>query len=158
MRHARLLAMPIKSRPERNVLSYWKTQHFKALQDAWYKRLSDVGFKDSEEPVGDEMELKQSSYQDTRPDRYSELTRQTREEYYMILSEYAKEAIFEREVDQVIMMMRSSGSRIKEIRDELKKIGKSRCLLSIRIIIRRYEVKWGIKKYTPRQMNNYKTA
>lgn len=132
-------------------MTFWKSQHFKALQKDWYKRLEDLGFRDAEKIVGDELVLRQCAahmYKDT-----DELSRQHKADYYNILSQQVHHATFSNNVDQLILSLYADGKKIKAICDELEKIGERRCRGTIRYTIRKYEMSWGMKEYTPQQLN-----
>lgn len=155
-----LLKLPIKHQafPQArgtNCLTYWKSQHFKALQKLWYQRLQTAGFTDAEKVIGDELELKQTAYHHYRG--ADELTRQSKEAYYEVLSAHVHVAAFETDVDALILSWYADGKKIKAIYIELERLGKRRCRGTIRFTIRKYEVIWGIRKYTPKQLNK-KTA
>ncbi len=131
---------------------YWKSSSFKALQKAWYQLLKDAGFQDAEKNIGDEMELKQHAAYPLRHLK-SDLDRQSKEEYFNLLSQNIQDTEFVNEVDETVLVLYSDGKKIKEICAYLNEIGEQRCRAAIRFIIRRYEMKWGMKTYTPRQLN-----
>lgn len=132
-------------------MTYWKSQPFKALQRAWYAKLREHGFDDAEEMVADEMRLKQSA---TFPYRHvDELGITTKETYYSLLSQYVQESVFQNDIDHLIMSMFAEGSKIKRIVEALEKRGEARCRGTVRYTIRKYEMKWGMKDYSPKQLN-----
>lgn len=146
------LSVTLRQRPLRdNGLSYWKNQHFKALQAAWYKRLSDDGFEDAEEIIGDDLELSKNVYNTHW--WINETDRIAREEYYDQLSHRVREFDFISIVDELILTWFADGKRIKDIVIDLRDMGKTRCRQTIMFTIRRYEMLWGMKKYTARQLN-----
>lgn len=132
-------------------MTFWKSPSFKALQDAWYQRLADEGFRDQEVLVKGEMQLKwdaQRAYMRMKP-----LCREMREAYFRLLAQKVQENGFRSEIDRLILMRYAEGAKIKLIIEELKAIGKTRCRNSVTFIIRRYEMEWGLKEYTPKQLN-----
>ncbi len=133
-------------------MTFWKTKEFKALQDAWYRRLESLGFQDAERSIGHEMRLKKlashSAYRDA-----DELTIESKTQYFNILSEKINEAEFLSEVDRLVMTWYCDGMNIKHICIELDKLGMKRGRDTIRWTIRKYEMRWGMKQYTPRQLH-----
>lgn len=138
-------------------MTFWKTKSFKELQKAWYVRLEEEGFQDVELHSGNELFLKRYSFSivDKRCKDWPLRCRQLREVYYALLSAKVHDAVFRNEVDELILVLYANGTKIKIIAEELEKLGKRRCRNAIRFIIRRYEVAWGIREYTPQQMNKY---
>lgn len=136
-------------------MTYWTTQHFKALQKAWYDKLKAQGFDDAEVLVKDELYLKQPSNAEfTRQmQRLDELTRQSREDYYRVVSQLVQQTAFKSSIDAIIMTCHASGMRIVRIREEIAKTGHSRTRHAIRFRIRVFEMKWGLRSYTPQKLN-----
>lgn len=132
-------------------MTYWTTQHFKALQKAWYERLQEGGFQDAEVMVGGELDLRQNACHPYRDN--SEITRSCKEAYYQFVAQKVQETVFTSDVDHLILARHADGKRIKHICEELEGIGKSRTRGTIRFRIRVYEMKWGLKQYTPKQLN-----
>ncbi len=136
-------------------MTYWSSEHFKALQKAWYQRLKDSGFQDAEEMIGEELKLKQRAacnvYQGA-----DKLTRETKETYFRFVSQMVQETEFKREVDRLIMTRHAEGMKIKRICEELRRAGLARGRQTVRHRIRIYEMKWGLRQYTPRQLNYLK--
>ena len=133
------------------TLSYWTTTHFKALQKAWYQRLEESGFEDAEVLVGHEMELRQTADHDFYA--ASDLKRTTAAAYYQFVSRKVQETVFTNDIDRIIMSRHAEGAKQKAIVDELASLGIKRVRETIRFKIRVYEMKWGIRSYTPRQLN-----
>ena len=132
-------------------MTFWKTASFKALQKSWYRRLKSSGFQDAEDLVGGELVLKQVA---AHPYRGSdELTRVTKEAYYRLLGNHVNQERFESEIDRTILTMFSEGRKIKHICEELIRKGMKRDRYTVRVRIRIYEMKWGLREYTPRQLN-----
>ncbi len=132
-------------------MTFWKTQHFKALQKAWYRRLEESGFTDAEEMIAGELVLRQTAHHVYRGT--DEITRGTKEDYFRVMASLVQEAEFSCEVDRIIMTRYAEGKKIKVILEELASMGKRRCRGTIRYKIRTYEMKWGMREYTPRQLN-----
>lgn len=133
-------------------MTYWKSQQFKALQKAWYERLEAEGFKDVERIIGDDSVLRLSAaapYRDV-PDPFN---REMQELYYVVLGQKVHEAEFKNEVDRLILTWYADGRKINFICDELRKLGETRYRGTIRYTIRKYEMKWGMRKYTHHQLN-----
>jgi len=126
-------------------VTYWKTQHFKALQKAWYERLEAAGFQDAEILIDGEPMLR-SIQTFTQPENIG------KEEYFTIVAQYVHEAEFETEIDRVILFRHAEGQPYKSIADELKRMGHKRCLKTISDRIRIHVVKWGIPKYVPKHL------
>lgn len=133
-------------------MTFWKTKEFMGIQQEWYRALEKHGFIDAEKKIGGEMELKQSA---SAPYRHIKrlLDIQTKEDYYTRIAQNVHEAKFRNKVDQHIMVLHSLGYRIKDICAELVLIGEKRCRDTIRYVIRRYEMAWGMRIYTRRQLN-----
>ncbi len=132
-------------------MTYWKSPVFKALQQAWYAKLADKGFEDAEEMVGADMMLKQiaaHSYRDM-----DELGITTKAAYYRALGEMVQVSVFQSDVDRMILTMFAEGSKIKQIIDALAGKGSRRCRKTVMVTIRRYEMIWGLRQYTPQQLN-----
>lgn len=131
-------------------MTYWKTEHFKALQNKWYQRLEAEGFQDVEEVICGEHLLRQCNIMRLRtPDGGTEIMRrQVKELYYTLIAQRVEESEFKREVDKIILVLHATGSLILEIRDELTKRGMPRHRNTITNTIQRYEIKWGLRKKT----------
>lgn len=132
-------------------MTYWKNQTFKELQDEWYQRLKDDGFDDAEESVGEEMRLKQNAEHAFA--WVDEVEFVATEAYFNFVSQMVQVTPFRNDVDRIILESHAAGKKIKHICAELASIGKKRHRASIRYRIRVYEMKWGIRKYTRKQLN-----
>lgn len=132
-------------------MTFWKNPGFKALQKTWYKHLEDSGFKDAEMMVDSRLTLKESACKPYR--KAPEVIRETREAYYNILAQKIQEAEFIHEIDKLILTWHADGMKAVSICIELQAIGVSLNRNTIRYRIRRYEAAWGIREYTPRQLN-----
>lgn len=131
-------------------MTFWKAAHFKELTKEWYKRLKEDGFQDIEQ---DERYLKENSYKAYQG--ADEITRDTKLLYFTLLTHHIGRAEFKTEVDRIVLLMRSEGAKIKSICDYLSSIGESRTRVTVRIIIRRYEMAWGMREYTSNQLGRY---
>jgi hypothetical protein len=121
-------------------------EEFKALQDLWYKKAQDSGFKDIENTNGNERYLKTDAL-----DSYGKEKDKDRivavEEYFTILSHIAEdpETKYKDPSHKIIMIRFAEGAKIKNIVAELQLLGLSRDRKNVRLIIRRYEEKWKLK-------------
>ena len=132
-------------------MHFWQRKSFKDLQKVWYQKVANSGFNDIECVVGDEQELIQSS---TYPFRYnpSMVERQNKQLYFEELSSHVQEETFKNEVDEIILTKRAEGMKIKEILEELQRLGHKRARETVRFTIRKYENSWGIRSWQPNQM------
>lgn len=136
-------------------MTYWKTQHFKAMQAAWYAKLASDGFEDAEVVVGCDLLLRQAAEHPYRDK--DEVQIATREDYYRILAQkLEQERSFRNDVDRMILALFVLGTKIQRIVEILEREGKRRCRMTIRMTIRKYEMAWGIRKYSFRQLNRPK--
>jgi len=125
---------------------------FKLLVRIWNKKLEESGFEDHEIEIGGERALKQRASNAYR--QASELERESRLAYYSLLGHMANNTEFPCRLEQLVMCMYSDGSSIKEIVEELIKQGLTdkRNRWRIRAIIRRWEVRWGLRSWSLKQM------
>ncbi len=131
-------------------MTFWKSANFKELTKDWYKRLKEDGFRDIEQ---DEEHLKDTSYKAYQG--ADEIVRETKLLYYTLISQNVGRTSFPNEVDGIILMLHAEGNNIKRICDKLCEYGLSRNRHTVRVTIRRYEMLWGIRQYTPNQLNKY---
>lgn len=110
-----------------------------------------MGFEDAEVDLKGDRALKQKASNSYR--QAAELERESRLDYYCIVSNLAQNTKFHNILDEIVMVKHSDGATIKEIVDILKLKGISRDRKTIRYIIRRWQMNWGIKIWSPRQMN-----
>lgn len=134
-------------------MTYWKTAHFKAMQKAWYAKLKCEGFDDAEEIVGGDLLLKQLAAHPYRGQ--DELVITSKETYYRLLGQKLEETqdSFRNDVDRLILSSFAMGTKIQRIIEILEREGKTRCRNTIRFTIRKYEMQWGLRSYTPKQLN-----
>ncbi len=78
-----------------------------------------------------------------------------KEEYFTVMYQMSQDetTAFRNETDKYILIRHSEGLTAKEIIKELALLGKAMHRHSIRFIIRKYEMAWGIKSYTNKQLN-----
>ncbi len=133
-------------------------EKLRELQKHWYKVLERSAFKDIEKMVGGEFVLKQTAAHHLWD--VDQFDREMDEEYFRIIFQIANDeaTIYRNEIDKIIMVMHSDGSKIKDIIKTLENYGYTRRRNSIRIIIRRYEMEWNIRTYAPKQLNIYKKS
>ena len=132
-------------------MTFWKSPSFKTLQADWYQRLEDEGFEDIEEMICGDMMLRQiasHAYRDLDP---LEIT--SKEAYYRLLGQHILVEPFQNDVDKLILTMFAEGAKIKRIREALITRGKGRCRNTITFTIRKYEMRWGMREYTTKQLN-----
>ncbi len=137
-------------------MSFWKTTAFKALQQAWYARLEKEGFRDAEEIIGGEYVLKQIAAHPYRD--MDHLTIWAKESYYRLMCLQVQKGEFATEVDRLVLTMFAEGRRIKHIVEALHNLGTPRARNSVRFIIRKYEMRWGLREYTAKQLNKKESA
>lgn len=126
---------------------FWQTKKFKALQNKWEKKLLESGFVDAEKMFYGSLHLKQPVCNYVyRYNMFVEAVRENRQLYFELLGEFFHKEQFNDEVERLIMERRAEGVKIKHICEELKSL-KERChRQTVRLIIRKYEIKWGIRK------------
>lgn len=134
------------------MAEFWKTKAFLILSKEWDKRLKLCGFVDAEVNIKRDRALKQRATNSYR--QASELERDTRLDYYRILGYLANNTEFTNDLEKYVMIKHSEGHMIKEI---IEGLNFSRDRRTIRHIIRRWQMKWGIKHWSLRQMNLKKT-
>ncbi len=130
---------------------FWRTKKFKTLIVVWNKKLEISGFKDAEIEVKGDRALKQRATNAYR--QASELERESRLEYYSFLGYLAHNTKFEDLTEQLIMIRHSEGYEDKEIVEELKSMGCSKHRQTVSYIIKRWQMKWGVKNWSLKQRN-----
>lgn len=122
-----------------------ETQEFKKQQEEWYNRLKSEGFKDIEICLNGEFHLMQRS----RPTPTDEKL-----QYFQALTYFANNEPFDNKIDEFILIKRADGFKIKDISNEMKQMKLAHYHReSIRYIIRKYEMRWGLKFYKPSQLS-----
>lgn len=127
-------------------MKYYQTKQFRELEGAWEGKLKESGFEDIEKRVGSKKVMK--NHNDHASHYHKRL--EEKAEYYRILNECFLREIF---VDHKIMRDFVAGRKRAEIFRELLAMGHSIEYETVRFIVRRYEYRWGIKHYTPKEMN-----
>lgn len=127
------------------------------MQDAWYTKLRLEGFEDVEVMVQGELSLRRPDYMHYRVVDEDELGTKSAsvEAYYYALNQKleAEIALFRNEVDRLILSCFAMGTKITRIVEILAREGKPRCRNTIMFTIRRYEMQWGLRAYTRKQLN-----
>jgi hypothetical protein len=119
----------------------WDTEEYKELERKWYARLARNGFKDVEKQVGNKRVLKNPG---TNLGPYSRLKR----EYYSQVSSRIDQAQYDHKADKFIMACVAEGWTIVDICKELEKKRWKCNRKTVRLVIRKYEALWGIRKWT----------
>lgn len=130
-----------------------KGDDFRKLQQHWYQKLAERGFKDIERLRGEEYVLIQTAAYCYR--EVDAFERQMKEAYYRMMGQIVNDesTYFRNDVHKYILLRHAEGAKVKAITEELEKMGTPRHRHSVRFIIRTYEMEWGVKQYTPRQLN-----
>lgn len=129
---------------------FYETPEFKEQFAIWEEKLKEEGLQDIEKSIKGKRVLKQNS-----PNVYRQMDpvrREAKELYFRELGKCLHSACFDCSVDRVVMVLRSHGAKIVEICDSLAKMGMSRYRRTVRLIIRKYEDRWGIRSWRPDQL------
>jgi len=129
---------------------YYQTDEFRELAKEWEQILEDLGLPDIEKCLGEDRALKQNSsniYRQMDPVR-----REAKELYFRELNRALHTACFDCSVDRVVMVLKAEGTKIVEICMALENLGMKRYRRTVRLIIRKYEDRWGIKTWTQEQL------
>jgi hypothetical protein len=129
----------------------WRTKSFKNLLKTWNKKLEQTGFVDAEVELKEDRSLKQRATNSYR--QATELERDSRLEYFRIIGNLANNTKFPNDVEKLIMLRHSEGETINSILKEVKSNNGPRNRKTVRFTIRRWQMKWGIKYWTLKQMN-----
>lgn len=127
-------------------MKFYETEKFKKLSQEWEKKLQEDGFLDIEK----NGKIKQHASNCYR--QASAETRRAKEIYFDLLVEFASKEKFETHKERIIMTSLSEGCTRKQIFKRLQNLGYKIHYDMLRYIIKRFEYKWGIKNYTPKQM------
>lgn len=130
---------------------FWRTKGFKSLSIVWNKQLEQTGFKDAEIELKGDRALKQRSTNAYR--QATQLERDTRLDYYMLLGQWVNQTQFPNDLERYVMSRCAEGATIQEIISGIQRDGLFIHRQTVRHIIRRWQMKWGIKYWTPKQMN-----
>jgi hypothetical protein len=135
-------------------LKFWGKSKFKKLQNEWYRKLEESGFKDAEIILSDQNDwpaLKQRSMNVYR--QAPDVVRENKTLYFTLLGIHASAEVFDDHIKQFIMFKRAEGNQIQEISKELQARGERSHRQTIRYVIRFYENKWGVRKWTQKQLS-----
>ncbi len=136
---------------------FWKTKNFLSLQREWEKKLKDSGFEDIEEVIGGERRLRQAANNFSRSETSEQM--EAKSLYYDLIRRGVELEQFTNPMHKLILTRVGDAMEHKQILRELKKKywGYNRKYVpnihTIYFIIRRYEHKWKIKKWTLQQLN-----
>jgi DNA-binding NarL/FixJ family response regulator len=120
-----------------------RSKELRELQKQWYQKLEDDGFVDVEK-----RRRSSNVYTSDVKNGHHEVTREAKQRYYELLAHaYNTEQAFVSEDHRLIMKLASQGYSPGEIALAVPRDRKT-----IRIIIRRYENKWGVRQWTRKQM------
>lgn len=125
-------------------LKFWQTKKFKELEKQWYERLKDIGFTDEEKLLNGHSVLKQRTSNCYRS--AAAVEREAKSAYYTALAFYTGEQAFRDGVERLIMERRAHGKKIKEISIELRSLNQRCHRETIRLVIQKYEIQWGMRK------------
>ena len=122
-------------------------EEFKALQTHWYEKAKESGFNDIEPEIKRDLSC---FFRDK-----SQLEVATKQEYYQLINQwvYDETTQFRNDFDKHVMRLHAEGARIKDIVEHLHALGGNHGRQVVRLIIRRYEMKWKIRYYTRKQLN-----
>ncbi len=129
---------------------FYQTKAFKKLAEAWEEKLAKEGLPDIEKTIGEVQGLKQSAthvYQQMERDRI-----EAKEKYFRDLSSNIHTTNFDNDIECIVMTLKADGARICEICQALEAIGQKRYRRTVRLIIRKYEHKWGIRIWRQDQL------
>lgn len=158
-------------------MGFWRTPEFKALAAGWYDRLKRSGFADAEVEKGGRVHLKKWTsnaygfvgYDDGEFDERRHLKKWktkaatahayvAKERYFQALAECVSSCSFDRDVDRYVLGRKADGATNIQIARELKDGGmRPRHRLSVMVIVRKYEHRWGIRTWRPEHLDrNYR--
>lgn len=123
---------------------FWQSQTFKELEKEWDEKLKESGFEDAEKAIGGIRVLRQRASNCYRS--VSAVQRENKQRYFELLNSHSALELFEDRIEALIMARRASGYKIKQICEELRAMNERCHRQTIRLIIQKYELKWGIKK------------
>ena len=131
---------------------FYQTPEFRKLECEWERKLAADGFSDIEETVGSEKKLAQYALRfGSRQEHF--VQKEAKIRYFQLLQGAACQAHFDNDLDRLVMSMKAEGARITEICRVLLKKGILKYRGTIRLIIRKYENRWGIRNWKPEQLD-----
>jgi hypothetical protein len=118
---------------------------FKKLQKQWYEKLKETGFKDIES---------QGQTSTHGSPKLNEVLKKTLEDYWTLIRHKVCDDLttYRNEIDKYVLNRYAEGAKLTIIARELKNKKTPRHRQTIRDIIRRYEMIWQIRSYTPSQL------
>lgn len=107
------------------VSSQFKTKQFKELENRWYKKLLEKGFKDIEQrdSKGKSLDRLKTGPLENVVNLYSVEQFQIKEEYYRVAGQFLHEHKFKTNTEKLIWKHHSDGVSIRNIIKFLKKKG-----------------------------------
>ena len=129
---------------------FYKTTEFRNLAAIWEARLEKEGLGEIEKQLGDRRGLKQNSGNAYR--QMESTRREAKEIYFRELCACLHQARFDCEVDRIVMTLKAEGAKITEICQALLNQGMKRYRRTVRLIIRKYEHRWGIRHWSHDQL------
>lgn len=122
---------------------FWQTKKFKEIEKEWYAKLSADKFPDAEQLINGKLVLRQKANNCYR--QACQVARENKLRYFELLGACFHKEAFKDDVEAFVMEQRAHGVKIKRICEELKAMGERNHRDTVYLIIRKYEVKWGIK-------------
>lgn len=125
---------------------FYQTPEFKRVSTEWEHLLKEEGLEaiDQSQNAGG-LPIRRKEYNDP-------VWIETKAAYFQALEEQASQAQFDNEIDRIVMTMKAQGAHITEICRALLAIGMSRYRRTVRLIIRKYEHRWGIRNWKPEDL------
>jgi len=126
-------------------LKFWQTKEFIELEKEWYLKLEKAKFEDVEKQINGNGALKQRASNCYRS--ASQIERENKQRYYELLQQALEDEVgFRDHVERLVMDRKASGITITNICIELDEMGERCYRGTIRKIIKKYEIKWRVKK------------
>lgn len=133
------------------MADFWRTRTFRTLSKDWDQILEKSGFNDVEKDLTNARVLKKRA--SSCYERAVEVERETKLEYYCFLGYLANNTIFPSELEKLVMIRHSEGAKIQEITREIENTGISRDRKTVRRIIRRWQMKWGVREWSLKELH-----
>ncbi len=122
----------------------YRSQEFLDLQEEWYKRLGDSGFKDIE-AAGHLKRYSNGAFKGV----HTMAEYEDRLQYYQKLRECVELFRLEIPAERITMEMRADGCTVLAISAALRALRlRPYCREKVRYIIRQYEHSWGIRSWS----------
>jgi hypothetical protein len=133
-------------------LKFHQTKKFKALSAKWDKKLEAKGFVNAEKETDSKgfrnLVKHGNPYRNVSTE--SMVVIEAKAEYYRQMEHKSNEETFDSIVDRWAVCNYIDGMTIKDVCLKLEKLGHKRDRSTVRHILRKYEDRWGIKKYVRR--------